>query len=157
MFNFFQKKNQEPEPGKQYVGRAFGPFVLAIPEDWACVNDNGTLRANKNDQIRLNISLRDMSQAANYTLDALFETVKAGYFDSDMNWGAYSSVTKKDDLIYQTLEYLDDPRLVIAVVEKVVQGKQLALVLSFAGNSGKEIETHFQTFTDVLENVEVLG
>lgn len=31
---------------------------------------------------------------------------------------AFSGVAKKDNTIYQTLEYLDDARLVIAVVEK---------------------------------------
>lgn len=151
----FRRKNGEVNPQGSYVGRMAEPFIFKIPEDWEFINDNGVLRANKDDIVRLSISVRDMSMVPDYTLDALFETVKSGYFDSDYNWGAYSSVTKKDDCIFQTLEYLDDPRLIIAVAEKVVEGKQFALIIAFAGNSGSEVEMYSETFMSFLGNIEV--
>ena len=156
MLGFFKKKNQQTASENQYAGVAFGPFVINVPQDWACVNDNGTLRAHKNDVVRLSISIRDMSNSADYTPDELFATVKAGYFDSDINWGAYSAVIKKGDIIYQTLEYIDEPRLAIAVVGKVVANKNLALIASFAGNSGKDLEAYFDTFISILETIEVM-
>lgn len=134
----------------------FDPFVLAIPDDWSHKFDDGKLRANKNDEIRLNVSVWDMTNVEDYSLDSVFETIKAGYFNSDVNWGAYSSITKNDDAIYQTLEYLDDPRMVIAVAEKTVKDKKMVLVISFAGNSGKEVEMYFPVFTNVLENIEII-
>jgi hypothetical protein len=134
----------------------FEPFVFAIPDDWNHINDNGTLRANKNNEIRLNISIWDMTNAADYSLSSVFETIKAGYFNSDVNWAVYSRVTQNDYSMYQTLEYLEDPRLIIAVAEKTVNGKKLALIISFAGNSGKEIEKYMDTFTNVLENIILL-
>ncbi len=156
MFKLFKKKEQESTSENSRVGVVFEPFVFAIPADWECINDNGTLRANKNDEIRLNISIRNMSQVPDFTLDGFFETIKAGYFSSDINWAVYSNITRTDDTIYQTLEYLDDPRMVIAAAEKTVNGVHLALIISFAGNSGKDVEAHFNTFTNVLENIAVL-
>ncbi len=156
MFGLFKKKTQTPETGNHYAGLKFGPFLLAIPEDWTTTNDNGTLRATKNDAIRLNVSMRDMSQVPEYTLDDFFETIKSGYYKTDINWAAYSAITKKDDLVYQTLEYLDDPRMVLAVVRKKAGGKDIVLNFSLAGNSGKDVETHLNTFTEIVENVSVL-
>jgi hypothetical protein len=153
MFGLFKKTDQTRKAGNQYAGRKFGPFVVMIPEDWECINDNGILRANKDETVRINISLRDMSQVSEFSLDNLFETIKAGYYSSDINWAAYSEISKKDDAIYQTLEYLDDPRLILAVVKKNVEGRELVLIISFAGNSGKEIENHLQTFNNILENI----
>ncbi len=151
----FTRKKRDASTQGSYVGRMVEPFIFKIPEDWEFINDNGVLRANKDDLVRLSISVRDMSSVPDFTLDALFETVKSGYFDSDFNWGAYSDVTKKDDYIFQTLEYLDDPRLIIAVVEKNVDGKLFTLIISFAGNSGSELEMHSETFMDFLGNIEV--
>lgn len=158
MFNFFKKKdNANPPAPKQQLGRKVGPFVFAVPEDWTCLDDNGTFRANKDDEIRLTIGMWDMSAAANYTLASFFETVKSAYFDTDINWGAYSEVTKQGDVIFQRLEYLDDPRLIVAVAERTVNGKKIALKLIFAGNTGAIVEGYLPIFMDLLERIEVAG
>src|SRR5690606_17173925 len=107
--------------------------------------------------VRLNISVRNMSGVSSYTLDSLFETVKRGYYDTDVNWGAYSEVSRKGDVIYQTLEYDEDARLILALVRKNVENQDLILTISFAGNSGKDIETHKEAFHKVLENIEVIA
>lgn len=157
MFGLFKKKSGSNDSGNQYVGRKFGPFAVMIPEDWNCINDNGTLRANKGDDVRLNISVRNMSEVSQYTLDSLFETVKRGYYDTDVNWGAYSEITNKGDVVYQTLEYDEDPRLILALVRKNVENQDLILTISFAGNYGKDIEMHKEVFYKVLENIEVIA
>ena len=80
-----------------------------------------------------------------------------GYYDTDVNWGAYSEITNKGDVVYQTLEYDEDPRLILALVRKNVDNQDLILTISFAGNSGKDIEAHKEVFNHVLENIEVIA
>lgn len=154
MFGLFKKKNQGSK--KLYPGKEFGPFIFAIPEDWNCIIDNGTLRANKGDVIRLNISMRDMTEESRYSLESLFETIKSGYLESDINWGVHSHIAQKGDYIYQTMEYLDDPRLILAVVEKIVTDRKLVVIISFAGNSEKDVKSNFDTFKNLLEKVELV-
>lgn len=133
-----------------------GPFTLPIPQGWNCIYDKGVVRANKNDEIRLNISLSDMSQSANYTLKDLFDTIVGGYFNADIDWAVHSQITKKENFIYQTMEYGDDPNLILAVVEKIHENRKLVLIISFAGNTGTEVETYRSTFTEFIDQVSIL-
>ncbi|TPN86983.1 hypothetical protein [Aquimarina algicola] len=157
MFNFFKKKSPKKKVENSFAGRKFGPFVIRIPQEWDCLNDNGTLRVTNNeDTVRLNITIRDFSNIE-YSLDEFFETLKTGWFSSDYNWSTYSDITQKDDLIYQTLEYLDDPRLILAVIRKQVGNKEFVLNMSFAGNTRKDIDTHLDKFHNVLFKIDTLN
>ena len=158
MFGLFNRKTKNKEEENSYAGRRYGPFILMIPEDWYCNRDEGgTLRAGKDDTVRLSISIRDMTAVADYSPEALFEAVKAGYFDSDINWGAYSEVIHRESLIIQRLEYADDPRMVIAVADKTVDGRRLALIVSFAGNSGSDTDACYADFIRIMETIEIAG